>query len=139
MYTAKIISKKLVAGRNTLDVQVEFYNDGEHTATLTFNFPLYTTLEMIKKRIKEQIEELEKGDTLEPQVVVGDIDVADVVTGISAEDQAMADFFQAYNRRERVQQFIDWGIVPETHPKVVALNNTIQAALQSDPTIIDKL
>lgn len=140
MYTVTYKSKTKDATNRKLHVTVTI-SDGTQTFDKSFPFPLYTTREQIERGIKEYVDELEAGDTLYDAIPAENtvLDISGIQTGPTPQEIAYNTFATDLARRERVQKLIDWGIVPETNPKITALNTAIANALQANPQLIDEL
>lgn len=129
MYTVEITKKELSSPKNRLIVDAVFTN-GKDTHTRSFEFPLYTTVDQIKKRLKEQIEEFEAGESLEPQVPTGTVDVSTIDTKVPQGQRDFNDWFIKFQRLERVNKLVDLGVINASNPKLLALvqdlKNTIK-------------
>lgn len=141
MYIATITNKEIKqvgSGRKRLFLDVTFSN-GTKTVTEQLDFPLYTTVEKIHIRLKEYAEELTAGDTLDAAISTGDVDFTGITTAQTQDEIILSDFVKNIALRKEIQHLIDWGIVPATNPRVVAVDDAIKSALQADATIITKL
>jgi hypothetical protein len=140
MYTVTYDEKRKNAATRQIELLVTVTNSLDGASfPYTFRFPLYTSLAQINRIVKDFVEELEAGDTLGDTIPLGSVDLSVVGSDVTPEKAAFLEFVKDVAKRERVQKLIDWAIIPDTSPKVVALNDKIKAALQTNPTFLDQI
>lgn len=108
-YTAKLLGKTVDTGQNRVTYVVEF-TDGQQTFNTPFNLALYTPVDQVKQIIRERIDEYEKADVIQPQLIVGNIDLTGV-TLTTPEKTARTAWHQKRARRNLLREMVAEGFL----------------------------
>lgn len=125
MWTATILSKSLNKVGRSIYVNIEFSN-GTDTFNNQFTFPLYTTIDSMKRVIKEYIEELEAGETLADTISTGILDTTSVVTQPTVDEVGFREWMKKKIKLEKVQGLVDLGVLTGTEQQVVTFRQEVK-------------
>lgn len=125
MWTATILSKSLNKVGRSIYVNIEFSN-GTDTFNNQFTFPLYTTIDSMKRVIKEYIEELEAGETLADTISTGILDTTSVVTQPTVDEVEFREWMKKKIKLEKVQGLVDLGVLTGTEQQVVTFRQEVK-------------
>lgn len=131
MYTPTITGKTIDKPNRKIVLDVTFSN-GTDDFSNRFTFPLYTTVDQIKRVIKEYIEEIDSGESLESSVTTGEVDLSNVSTTAPQEQQD----FQAWSRKvtklERVMSLVDLGVFTGSETPIQNLQNDVKTSFKPE-------
>lgn len=136
MWAVELLSKTIDSSSRRILVSARLTN-GAEVINKTFDFPLYTTLEQIKRVIKQFTDEVDAGVNLFQEVPTGVVDMTGVISGSTAEQLAFEAWLRDVLRLEKLDRLINIGVFTGTETQIVNLRNKVKTDFKV--SFVDKL
>lgn len=124
MYNAEIVSVDVNKKDGTRIVKVRFQK-GQETVTRDLKYQIYTPVDQIKVAIKQQAEELERGES--NVLTTGALDFAQIDSGIPEDQQEFLAWFQKKKKLGQLLELVSLGVYEEKDlPEVATLRQEVK-------------
>jgi len=131
MYTTNITKYSLHKPTQRMLVDVEFEKDAE-MFTQQFPFGMSSSLDDIKKRIKQFVDTLEQAETNVSTMPKGIIDLSSVELDRTPEQLEEAQWRFLHSGLKFVMELVDLGVLTGNESKVIALQDKVRTTFKPE-------